>query len=113
MARPVRVEFGGALHHVTAEGDRRESIYEDDTDRKKFLEVFGDVIERFNWRCHAYCLMGNHDHLLIAMPDGNLSKGMRQLNGVFTPTRTGSGSLTPASFVARCKNGVRFTSFTA
>ncbi len=84
MARPVRLEYRGALYHVTARGDRRESIYEDDTDREHFLAVFADVIERFNWRCHAYCLMGNHYHLLIATPDGNLSKGMRQLNGVFT-----------------------------
>ncbi|WP_425320578.1 transposase [Nitrosomonas aestuarii] len=44
----------------------------------------GQVIEDFNWVCHAYCLMSNHYHLLIETPDGNLSKGMRQLNGVFT-----------------------------
>ena len=84
MARPVRLEFGGALYHVTARGDRREAIYEDDVDREHFLEVLGEVVGRFNWRCHAYCLMSNHYHLLVATPDGNLSKGMRQLNGVFT-----------------------------
>ncbi|MCK9368093.1 MAG: transposase [Metallibacterium scheffleri] len=84
MARPVRLEFGGALYHVTARGDRREAIYEDDADRKHFLEVLGQVIGQFNWCCHAYCLMGNHYHVVIATPDGNLSKGMRQLNGVFT-----------------------------
>ena len=84
MARPVRLELGGALYHVTARGDRREAIYEDDTDREQFLEVLGNVVARFNWRCHAYCLMGNHYHLVIGTPDGNLSKGMRQLNGVFT-----------------------------
>ncbi|WP_293385576.1 transposase [Phenylobacterium sp. SCN 70-31] len=84
MARPVRLEFGGALYHVTARGDRREAIYEDDVDRAQFLEVLGQVVGQFNWCCHAYCLMGNHYHLVIATPDGNLSKGMRQLNGVFT-----------------------------
>ncbi len=84
MARPVRLEFGGALYHVTARGDRREAIYEDDVDREHFLKVLGEVVGQFNWRCHAYCLMSNHYHLLIATPDGNLSKGMRQLNGVFT-----------------------------
>ena len=84
MARPVRLEFGGALYHVTARGDRREAIYEDDADREHFLEVLGEVVGQFNWCCHAYCLMSNHYHLVIATPDGNLSKGMRQLNGVFT-----------------------------
>ena len=84
MARPVRLEFGGALYHVTARGDRREAIYEDDVDREQFLEVLGQVVGQFNWCCHAYCLMSNHYHLVIATPDGNLSKGMRQLNGVFT-----------------------------
>lgn len=84
MARPIRLEFGGALYHVTARGDRREAIYEDDVDRQQFLDVLGDVIGLFNWRCHAYCLMSNHYHLVISTPDGNLSKGMRQLNGVFT-----------------------------
>ncbi|TAL85647.1 MAG: hypothetical protein EPN74_07300 [Rhodanobacter sp.] len=84
MARPVRLEFGGALYHVTARGDRREAIYEDEVDRERFLDVLGQVVGQFNWCCHAYCLMSNHYHLVIATPDGNLSKGMRQLNGLFT-----------------------------
>ncbi|MGD9582553.1 MAG: transposase [Lysobacterales bacterium] len=84
MARPIRLEFGGAQYHVTARGDRREAIYEDDADRQQFLALLGEVIGDFNWRCHAYCLMGNHYHLVVETPDGNLSKGMRQLNGVFT-----------------------------
>jgi putative transposase len=84
MARPLRIEFGGALYHVTARGDRRETIFEDDVDRERFLEVLGEVVGVFNWQCHAYCLMGNHYDLIIGTPDGNLSKGMRQLNGVFT-----------------------------
>ena len=84
MARPLRIEFGGALYHVTARGDRREPIYEDDEDRRIFLQTLAGVVERFNWVCHAHCLMTNHYHLVIETPDGNLSKGMRQLNGVFT-----------------------------
>jgi len=84
MARPLRLEFAGALYHVTSRGDRREAIYEDDADHEQFLEALGHVIGAFNWRCHAYCLMSNHYHLVIATPDGNLSKRMRQLNGVFT-----------------------------
>jgi len=84
MARPIRIEFEGALYHVTSRGDRREAIYEDDGDRAGFLELLGEVAGGFNWVVHAYCLMSNHYHLLIETPDGNLSKGMRQLNGVFT-----------------------------
>lgn len=86
MSRPLRLEFPGALYHITSRGDRREDIYEDDTDREEFLEVFAAVISRFNWVCYTYCLMDNHYHLLVRTPDGNLSKGMRQLNGVYTQT---------------------------
>jgi len=84
MARPLRLEFAGALYHVTSRGDRREDIYECDSDRMNFLSVLTDVCETYNWVCHAYCLMSNHYHLLIETPDANLSKGMRQLNGVYT-----------------------------
>jgi len=84
MSRPLRIEFAGALYHLTSRGDGREAIYLDDEDRKVFLQVLGGACERFNWVCHAYCLMGNHYHLLIETHDGNLSKGMRQLNGVYT-----------------------------
>jgi len=84
MARPLRIEFAGALYHITSRGDRREAIFEDDEDRLAFLATLAEVVERFNWVCHAYCLMTNHYHLVVETPDGNLSKGMRQLNGVFT-----------------------------
>lgn len=84
MARPLRIEFAGALYHVTSRGDRQEAIFDDDQDRTAFLNVLAEVISRFRWRCHAYCLMGNHYHLMIETPEGNLTKGMRQLNGVFT-----------------------------
>jgi putative transposase len=86
MARPLRIEFAGALYHVTARGDRQEDIYLTDTDRIVFLEILGQVVERFNWLVHAYCLTDNHYHLLIETPDGNLGQGMRQLNGVYTQT---------------------------
>ncbi|MDP1696920.1 MAG: transposase [Xanthomonadaceae bacterium] len=84
MARPIRIEFCGALYHVTSRGDRREAIYEDDADRSRFLEILAQVVADASWVCHAYCLMGNHYHLVIETPDKNLSKGMRQLNGVYT-----------------------------
>lgn len=84
MARPLRIEFSGAFHHLTARGDRREAIDEDDEDRRAFLDIFATVVEQFLWRCHAYCLMTNHYHLFVETGNANLSKGMRQLNGVFT-----------------------------
>jgi len=84
MARPLRIEFPGAIYHVTSRGNARADIFEADSDREMFLKILGQVVRRFNWLCHAYCLMGNHYHLLIETPEGNLSAGMRQLNGVYT-----------------------------
>ena len=84
MSRPLRLEFANALYHVTSRGDRREPIFVDDSDRSMWLEVFGQVSGRFNWRCHAWCLMTNHYHLLVETPEPSLSQGMRQLNGVYT-----------------------------
>ncbi len=84
MARPLRLEFPGALYHITSRGDRREDIYDDDDDRLLFYGVLNEVYERYNWRIHAYCLMSNHYHLLVETPDANLSMGMRHLNGVYT-----------------------------
>ncbi|WP_213608082.1 transposase [Pseudoalteromonas sp.] len=84
MARPLRLEFEGALYHVTSRGNERKSIYLDESDFEGFLKVLGDVCERYNWTIHSFCLMHNHYHLLVETPDANLSKGMRQLNGVYT-----------------------------
>jgi REP element-mobilizing transposase RayT len=84
MARPLRIEFSGAVYHVTTRGNERREIFFGDDDRSAFLDILGKVCERFNWICHAYCQMGNHYHLLIETPEANLSKGMRQLNGVYT-----------------------------
>lgn len=84
MARPLRVEFPGAVYHVTSRGNARQDIVADDRDRATVLTLLGHVIDRFGWLCHAYCLMDNHYHLLIETPQPNLSRGMRQLNGRYT-----------------------------
>ncbi len=76
MARPLRIEYEGALYHITSRGDRQEAIYETDEDRERFLAILGRITDRFNWVCYAYCLMTNHYHLLIETPDSNLSKGI-------------------------------------
>src|SRR3990167_2701652 len=86
MARPLRLEFAGALYHVSSRGDRREDIYENDADRKAFLSILNDTCKTCNWVCHAYCLMNDHYHALIETPDANLTRGMRQLNGIYTQT---------------------------
>ena len=84
MARPLRLEFPGAIYHVTARGNARAAIFLDDEDRGLFVGVLAECVSRFGWLCHAYCLMDNHYHLLIETPGGNLSAGMRQLNGIYT-----------------------------
>jgi REP element-mobilizing transposase RayT len=84
MARPLRIEYDGALYHLTSRGNERKAIFRDDTDRRLFLSTLAEVVKRFHWLCHAYCLMDNHYHLVVETPDANLSTGMRQLNGVYT-----------------------------
>ncbi len=79
MARPLRIEFPGAVYHVTSRGNERKPIYRTDTDRERFLGVLTRVTARYHWLCHAYCLMDNHYHLVIETLDSTLSRGMRQL----------------------------------
>lgn len=83
MARPQRIEYPGALYHVTSRGNGRADIFLDAADRSRFLDVLADVIEQHGWLCHAYCLMTNHYHLVLETPQPNLSRGMRQLNGLY------------------------------
>jgi len=84
MARPLRIEFPGALYHVTARGNARQDIYLTDDDRRNFLAILKKAVERNDWLCHAYCLMSNHYHLLIEIGNPGLSKGMKYLNGVYS-----------------------------
>jgi len=84
MSRPLRLEFEGALYHVTARGDRREPIFEDDADRRALLEIVAQGIERFDAMVFAYCLMGNHYHFVLQTRQPNLSRLMRHINGVYT-----------------------------
>jgi putative transposase len=84
MARPLRLEFEGALYHLTSRGNGRQDIFEDANDREIFLSILGDVCRDNRWVCYAYCLMPNHYHLLVETGDSTLSKGMRQLNGIYT-----------------------------
>ena len=84
MARPLRIEFAGALYHVTARGNAQESIFRSNSDRTCFIDFLSRSVERYNWRVHAYCLMGNHYHLLVETADSTLSSGMKYLNGSYS-----------------------------
>jgi putative transposase len=84
MARPLRIEFPGAVYHVTSRGNARERIFHGERDNQIFLEILGNAIGRYSWLCYAYCLMENHYHLIIETPEPNLSKGMQYLNGAYT-----------------------------
>lgn len=84
MARPLRIEFEGALYHLTSRGNAKADIYKNDHDRQKFVSLLNIVCNRFDWYCHAYCLMDNHYHLLVETQSPTLSKGMKLLNGAYT-----------------------------
>ncbi len=86
MARPLRIEYPGAVYHITSRGNAQARIFLKSEDRNNFISILSDTNERYNWLCHAYCLMDNHYHLLIETLDPSLSKGMRHLNGVYTQT---------------------------
>lgn len=87
MPRPPRLQLAGAIYHVTTRGNRGGAIYLDDRHCERFLSIATDVFAEQGWRCHAYCPMPNHYHLLVETPEADLSSGMQRLN---TPMRTGS-----------------------
>jgi len=84
MARPLRIEFPGAVYHVTSRGNARDRIFHNEQDNRKFLEILGTTVERYSWLCYAYCLMENHYHLVVETLSPNLSEGMHHLNGAYT-----------------------------
>jgi REP-associated tyrosine transposase len=97
VARLPRLQIAGGVFHLTARGNRRQPIYVNDRDRDWFLKLLTDVVSRNGWRCHAFCLMPNHYHLLVETPEPNLSLGMYRLNGSyaqwFNRTHTVEGHL--------------------
>ncbi|WP_222612504.1 transposase [Undibacterium flavidum] len=84
MARPLRIEFAGALYHVTACGNARANIDGNDDDRQQFLSLLKTAVDRYDWYCHAYRLMDNHYLLLIETNRVSLPDGMKLLNGSYT-----------------------------
>jgi putative transposase len=83
MARPLRIPLAGGAYHVFARGNAKQAIFLDDRDHEVFLDLMAEVLSRFSWKCLAYCLMPNHYHLVVRTQGADLSRGMRQLNGVY------------------------------
>jgi len=84
MGRPLRIEYPGALYHITSRGNERKSIFHDDSDRSRFLRILEDYHDRYGILIHSYVLMDNHYHLILETPRGNLVKVMHGLNGGYT-----------------------------
>ncbi len=84
MPRKLRVQYPGAMYHVMSRGDRREDIFLDDVDRQDFLKTLAEACQKTDWQIHAYCLMGNHYHLVLETPDANLVAGMAWLQSTYT-----------------------------
>jgi REP element-mobilizing transposase RayT len=84
MARKLRVEYPGAIYHVMNRGDRREPIFRDEADRKRFVETLGETCVRSGWQVQAYCLMPNHFHLVVETPQPTLVAGMKWFLGTYT-----------------------------
>lgn len=101
MTRPLRIEYPGAVYHVTARGNRRGDIFWDDADRRAWLGILGLACDRFNFSVHAYCQMTNHYHLLVETVDGGLGRGMRHLNGVYAQSINARHALSGHLFQGR------------
>ena len=86
MARPLRPQFPGAVYHITARGNDKQTIYFDEQDKIRFFKFLGKTVEQYRWLCHGYCLMTNHYHLLIETPEPNLARGMKRLNSRYCIT---------------------------
>jgi putative transposase len=84
VPRKLRVEYPGAIYHVMNRGDRREPIFKDDVDHRRFLETLEEACGKTDWQMLAYCLMPNHFHLVVETPQANLVAGMKWFLGTYT-----------------------------
>ena len=84
MARPIRIQYPGAVYHVMARGNQGQDVFRDDQDRKTFLTSLSEACAKTGWLTHACVLMANHYHLLLQTPEANLVEGMKWLQGTYT-----------------------------
>lgn len=86
MARQLRPQFPGAVYHIIARGNDKQTIYYDQQDKLRFLKFLEQTVKQYRWLCHAYCLMTNHYHMLIETPEPNIARGMKRLNSRYCIT---------------------------
>lgn len=84
MARALRIQYPGAVYHVTSRGNERQDIFRNDADRKRFLQILIQSVNIYSVKLYSYVLMSNHFHLLIETPKGNLAEFMRKFNITYT-----------------------------
>jgi putative transposase len=84
MSRPLRIQYPDAWYHIMNRGRRGEDIFTDKNDYHAFVDLLKELVEDYNIKIAAYCLLPNHYHLLVQTPDSNISRAMRHLNGVYT-----------------------------
>jgi putative transposase len=104
MPRQLRLEYEGAIYHVLNRGDRREAIFRDLQDHEGFLKTLAEACEKTDWHIHAYCLMGNHFHLVVETPHANLVSGMRWFLGTYTARFNARHKLNGHLFSGRYKS---------
>jgi putative transposase len=83
MTRQIRIEFPGAVYHVTSRGNRKQDIFHGRRDFLSFMSILGRTADRYRWLVYAYCLMSNHYHILIETLEPSLCNGMRYLNTMY------------------------------
>jgi REP element-mobilizing transposase RayT len=83
MARAIRLQFPGAVYHITARGNRRKKIFNDDRDREQFTEYVAEAVRRYGWIITSLTLMTNHFHIVLQTPEPNLAIGMQWLNSIY------------------------------
>jgi REP element-mobilizing transposase RayT len=84
MARPLRLEYEGAVYHVTIRGNQRGIIFQEDSDRERFIEILAESVERYEIHLYLYTLMTNHVHMVLETPRANLSQFMHRLQTAYT-----------------------------
>ena len=104
MSRPLRIEFPGATYHVESKGGPEAEVFRDEDDKKSFLDVLTNVVARFGWLVHSYSIMRSSYRIVLEVPKGNLSRGMRQLNGVYTQIYNKKHGLSGPVFQGRFKS---------
>ncbi len=104
MSRPLRIQFPDAWYHIMNRGRRSENIFIDKNDYYNFINLLKELVEDYNIKVAAYCMLPNHYHLLVQTPDSNISRAMRHLNGVYTQRYNRSHNCDGTLFRGRYKS---------